>query len=467
MGQKWKADWWPTSALFKDYTLNIYGGKNGEGMKVGLYKKSGSPNEEWRRKDFPERYIGAPEIQLGVLRLEGWGNPETTQTGVKDPEHATKDQPFTGYVPLPGDTDSKDSYAFPFIGEVADGCTFDALCDPTRFEDSEQIKKLLPGVEAAIKKLVEGGAQAIIGNCGLFMWLHATGLIEHAVDNVMDELGSGWIRPYVMLSSLATLGSCLATLGVGEGQEEASARWNYTAGEVKARECKVVVFTSNGDSCKALLNAIPQLQNVKVFTPDEKVQGDVLVVGLDGKKVIGLGRKVGGESVNGFDAVRTGQPMLYDIVQPDIMLVAKAVKETYPTVCMAYVECTEVTAYSDTIRQAMRVPVNDPNNIANGMIEAANNHNFSQLGNSRRIEQISSTLRMPVAELVKNGVVDALLPEVGASDDPLHDERQRARAKQIKMQQFVRSLPYSHQLGLQFGGIGRIIGGLAGLAVDP
>ena len=103
-----------------------------------------------------------------------------------------------------------------------------------------------------------------------------------------------------------------------------------------------------------------------------------------------------------------------------------------------------MTAYSDTIRQAMRVPVNDPNNIANGMIEAANNHNFSQLGNSRRIEQISSTLRMPVAELVKNGVVDALLPEVGASDDPLHDERQRARAKQIKMQQFVRSLPYSH-----------------------
>ena len=44
--------------------------------------------------------------KLGVLRLEGWGNPETTGTGVEDPEHATPGHPYTGYVPLPGDVDA-------------------------------------------------------------------------------------------------------------------------------------------------------------------------------------------------------------------------------------------------------------------------------------------------------------------------------------------------------------------------
>ena len=155
--------------------------------------------------------------KLGVLRLQGWGNPETTQTGVKDPEHATKDRPYTGYVPIDGDIDAKGSYKYDFIAEVADGCTFKALCDPAGFEDPKKMKELLFGVQNAIRKLVERGAQAIIGNCGLFMWLHATGLIEHAVDKAMNDLGSAYARPYVMLSSLTTLGSSLATLGVGAG----------------------------------------------------------------------------------------------------------------------------------------------------------------------------------------------------------------------------------------------------------
>jgi len=401
-------------------------------------------------------------IKLGVLRLEGWGNPITTQTGVKA-ENATEDHPFTGYVPLPGDTDSNHSYNFDFIAEVADGCTFEALCDPTSFKNPKKVKALLPGVVTAIKKLVKRGAQAIIGNCGLFMWLHATGLIEHAVDKVMEDLGDDYIRPYAMLSSLTTLGSSLATLGVGEGQEKALARWTlprtsrwkrWLVGKVTARKCimptsvtlptrcKVVIFTSNGESCKALLKAIPQLKGLKVFF-DGETEGDVLVVGLNGvvnnEKVPVIGLKgvsvkgqVGGESVNGFNAVATGQPVLYKIVQPDIMRVAKAVKKKYPTVRMAYVECTEVSAYSDTIREAMRVPVYDPIHTAYGMINAANNHNFSQLGNKDRIAQIALTLKMSVAELVEGGIVDEQLPELGASDHPLYAERQRAGAMQMQ-----------------------------------
>jgi len=288
----------------------------------------------------------------------------------------------------------------------------------------------LPGVQNAIKKLVEGGARAIIGNCGLFMWLHATGLIEHAVDKAMDELGPDYMRPHVMLSSLTTLGSSLATLGVGEGQEKALARWNlprpsrwkrcWRAGEVTARKCKAVVFTSNGDSCKVLLKAIPQLQGLKVFTSDEETEGDVLVVGLNGVvngekvPVIGLdgvsvNGQVGGESVYGFNAVATGQPLLYDIVQPDIMRVAKAVKKEYTEVRLVYIECPKVSAYSDTIREAMRVPVHDIINDAYGMINAGNDHNFRQLVNTERIAQIASTLDLTPAELVLLGDLDAHL----------------------------------------------------------
>ena len=105
-----------------------------------------------------------------------------------------------------------------------------------------------------------------------------------------------------------------------------------------------------------------------------------------------------------------------------------AVKETYPTVRIAYVESTEVSAYSDTIREAMRVPVHDPINDAYGMMDAVNAHNFRQLGNKERIAQIASTLDMTPADLVTLGFLDAQLLEVGASDDPLHDERQRAHA---------------------------------------
>jgi len=371
--------------------------------------------------------------KLGLLRLEGWGNPETTGTGV------------VGYVPIPGDIDAKDSYDFDFIGAVAKGCTFEVLCDPARLEDPEQMEVLLLGVKNAIKRLVVGGAEAIIGNCGLFMWLHATGLIEHAVDKAMDELGPAYIRPPVMLSSLTTLGSSLATLGVGEGQEKALARWS-PASEVTAPKCKAVVFTFDGDSCKALLKALPQFQGLKVFTPDEETEGDVLVVDLSGEvngekvPVFGLEGQVGGESVNGLNAVATSQSVLYDIMQPDIMRVAKAVKKKYTEVRIAYIECPEVSAYSDTIKEAMRVPVHDPIKGAYGMMNAVNDHNFRQLGNKARIAQMASTLDMTPAQLVLLGDLDEQLLEVGASNDPLHEERQRARALAVNYNHNFRQL---------------------------
>jgi hypothetical protein len=59
-GQIWHSDWHPTSKLFKNYAINIYGGRNVDGATVGLYPKSGSANEEWRRAS-DDSYLGKPK----------------------------------------------------------------------------------------------------------------------------------------------------------------------------------------------------------------------------------------------------------------------------------------------------------------------------------------------------------------------------------------------------------------------
>ena len=96
------------------------------------------------------------------------------------------------------------------------------------------LSPLWPGPSYLYRTLTRSSASA---NCGLFMWLHATGVIDHAVDNVMKELAKDkvtvYIRPYVKLSSLTTLSSTLATLGVGTAQKEAAATWESKAAVLK------------------------------------------------------------------------------------------------------------------------------------------------------------------------------------------------------------------------------------------
>lgn len=49
VGQIWEPGWHPTSKRFANQAINIYGGRNVNGANVGLYPKSKSGNEEWRR----------------------------------------------------------------------------------------------------------------------------------------------------------------------------------------------------------------------------------------------------------------------------------------------------------------------------------------------------------------------------------------------------------------------------------
>ena len=337
------------------------------------------------------RILSMPDVlrpKLGVLRLDGWG---------KD------------YLPMAGDIDDERSWANPIIHTTAENVTFELLCDPVKFLESKET--IRDGVTVAVQQLIENGANSIIANCGLFMWLHATGIIEAAVDTAMDNLEHKYRRPTVTLSSLCMLPAYLPTLGLGEQQRVLS--------EEPSIKCRVVVFTSNGASCMELLKKVPQLTSAlrkasgdgktlaglytcglytpTVINPSSTDLGEVLVVGLDagysyddegkrylnGDKVIGLDGPL-----LGFEAVKEGTTVVGSRVQPGIEKVAKAVKAKYPDIALAVVECTQVSAFSDTIGRAMGVDVLDPIKVGTSALEMSTDHAFAQDTTSARLAAV-------------------------------------------------------------------------------
>jgi len=301
---------------------------------------------------------GSPK--LGVLRLKGWGED---------------------YLSLPGDIDDERSWAYPIIHEVVEKVTFELLCNPTEFKKSTET--VLEGVTVAVQKLIKRGANALIANCGLFMWLHAVGIIEAAVDKAMDQLNlqnpdHKYRRPTVMLSSLNMLPAYLPTLGLGEQQRGVGPKPSEAN-----FDCRVVVFTSNGDSCMELLKSVPQLKGCKLTRPSTPhIKGEVLVVGLNANDVLD------GGPLRGFEAVAEGTPLVYSVVQRGVEKVAKALKEAYPSIALAIVECTQVSSFSDTIRCAMDVDVIDPINLGTSALELSVDHKFVQDDPASRLMQV-------------------------------------------------------------------------------
>ena len=68
---------------------------------------------------------------------------------------------------------------------------------------------------------------------------------------------------------------------------------------------------------------------------------------------------VGAENVDGFEAVALGQLVDYKRVEPGIVSLAKEAIERYPNLRAFLFECTELSPYSDAVRQATGLPVFD------------------------------------------------------------------------------------------------------------
>ena len=199
----------------------------------------------------------------------------------------------------------------------------------------------------------------------------------------MDELNQNpdhkqYRRPTVMLSSLNMLPAYLPTLGLGEQQR------GVALSEAKI-ECRVVVFTSNGDSCMKLLKSVPQLKGCKLTRPSTpEIKGEVLVVGLNAGDVLN------GGPLPGFEAVKDGTPVVYHLVQRGVEAVATALKKDYPSIDLAVVECTQVSSFSDTIRYAMDVDVLDPIKLGTSALELSVDHKFVQDDPHSRLDKARS-----------------------------------------------------------------------------
>ena len=68
---------------------------------------------------------------------------------------------------------------------------------------------------------------------------------------------------------------------------------------------------------------------------------------------------VGAEDVEGFEAVAKGELVDYRKVEPGIVKLAKETLKSHPYLRAFLFECTELSAYSDAVRQATGLPVFD------------------------------------------------------------------------------------------------------------
>jgi hypothetical protein len=68
---------------------------------------------------------------------------------------------------------------------------------------------------------------------------------------------------------------------------------------------------------------------------------------------------VGCENVPGFEAAAVGGKVDTVVVEPGIVSLVLKTLEKYPDVAAVLMECTELPAYSDAVRNATRLPVLD------------------------------------------------------------------------------------------------------------
>ena len=235
--------------------------------------------------------VGQIKPILGVVRLDDY---EVTWDGSK-------------YKPAPGDVDHPISFNYPVKYAVASDCTFDNLCNPSKFlEDSQLQDKMKKGLDLAIKLLSTAGCDVITSDCGLFMWL--------------QDYASLCTKLPVCLSSLVILPHIFEKLKLCEDD-------------------KVAIFTSNGES----------LNNLKKEILIKKLGNNI-----ENLVVIGCDKAPYGVHIDGFEAVSSGKTVDVEKVEPGMIAVAKSLMKEESNVKTIVIECTEISPYSDAIRQATK-----------------------------------------------------------------------------------------------------------------
>lgn len=214
------------------------------------------------------------------------------------------------YNPVPGDIDAAQSFCYPVKYAIAKDCTFKNLCNPQSFLFNEHLKKQMEdGIKKAIQTLEDAGCTAITSDCGLFIW--------------MQQFAREQTQKQIIMSPLVFLSSMLQSSG---------------------QKNKIAIFTSKGKSIRYLLKS----KHMNKFLLGYRKR--LIIVGCDEQKY-GI--------VDGFEAIEAGDTVDVKKVKIGIRNVARNVLKKHPDVKAILVECTEMPAYSDSIREETNLPVFD------------------------------------------------------------------------------------------------------------
>ncbi|KAJ1458127.1 hypothetical protein M885DRAFT_111540 [Pelagophyceae sp. CCMP2097] len=202
------------------------------------------------------------------------------------------------YPPAPGDVDSPLSWDYRVYYRCVPGYTFD-MCKSNKLSQDVKVE-----LEAATKWLEAQGCSGITGDCGFMMQI--------------QPLIRNFTKLPVFMSSLVQL----PTVRAGFSNRE-----------------RIAIFSANGGDLHHMFETFRSECNL-----DSKDEAFVIV---------------GCEKVDGFDAVELGGKVNVTKVQPGIVAKAVEIVKAHPDLRAILMECTELPAYSDAVRNATGLPVYD------------------------------------------------------------------------------------------------------------
>ena len=209
-----------------------------------------------------------------------------------------------------GEIDCPESFNYDVYYKVVPGFTFE-MCQSGKLTNKVKVRFM-----ESIRWLVrEKKVSAITGDCGFMMNFQP---IAREVTNVP-----------VIMSALCQLPSVLCAFGNKE---------------------QIIILTANSQSFKLMHNIIKKECGIETNEQRYNV--------------------VGCEDVDGFHAVKYGQKVDIEKVEPGIVKKAVEALKMYPESVAILLECTQLPPYSDSIRYETGVPVFDVITTCNTFMEA-------------------------------------------------------------------------------------------------
>lgn len=202
------------------------------------------------------------------------------------------------YPPVPGDVDHAGSFAYKAIYRVVPGLTFE-IC-----QSGDISSEIEDNCIEAVRYLVSQGVSGITGDCGFMI-------------NIEPLVRRSTNKP-VFLSSLDQLPLILSSIGP---------------------DAEVGIFTANSETLCAFETRLDQLAGVARHSTRIHI--------------------VGCQSIAGFEAVAKGERVNAKKVSLGLRELTRKLLKENPKIGCLLLECTELGAFANELRQISRLPVYD------------------------------------------------------------------------------------------------------------